>query len=330
MAVLTPLTDDEAARLGARYGLDVVRARGILAGSVNSNYELALRGGGRVFARIYEEQTLGTAADEAALLDHLAARGVPTPRPLHLAAARPASGFVAEHAGKPVALFPWIDGEILCQARVDAGAARRVGEALARVHLAGASYAAKPGRFGPEQLAARLQRLHARPDLPPDVAALLPALDAHLAAIAAAPRRTDGLVHGDLFRDNVLFRGGEIVALLDFESASLGSFPFDLMVTVLAFCFGDRLERELARALAAGYAATRRPAPDELERLYDEARFAALRFTITRITDFELRPRGAGVYKDYRRFLARLDALDRLGPDGLLTLLGLKHSPEVA
>ena len=60
----------------------------------------------------------------------------------------------------------------------------------------------------------------------------------------------------------------------------------------------------------------------EVARLYDEGSFAAIRFAITRITDFELRPRGASVYRDYRRFLDRGRALDELGPRGVRTFLG--------
>src|SRR5690349_8052199 len=102
MAVLTPLPLDAARRLGALYGLDVAGARGIPAGSVNSNFELTLGGGGRVFLRVYEEQSAAAASGEARLLDHLSARGVPTPRPLPLTGQ---AGFIAEHAGKPVAVF---------------------------------------------------------------------------------------------------------------------------------------------------------------------------------------------------------------------------------
>jgi homoserine kinase type II len=130
-------------------------------------------------------------------------------------------------------------------------------------------------------------------------------------------------VHGDLFRDNVLWKDGRVRALLDFESASHESYPFDLMVTLLAWCFGDRLEPALARAMAQGYARVR-PLPEaEAARLHDEGSFAALRFSVTRITDFELRPRGLGVFKDFRRFVARAEALDALGPAGLRAMLGI-------
>jgi homoserine kinase type II len=323
MAVLTPLSDADARRVGAAFGLAVSRARGIMAGSVNSNFELALDDGGKVFARIYEEQTRAAAGDEARLLEHLASRGVPTPRPLRALD----GGFVAEHAGKPVAIFPWIEGEMRCQRAVDAAAAREIGAALAGIHVAGQSFTAKPSRFGSPELAARLESVARQGDLPIDVAAALPMLAARLARCDGAAARSDGVIHGDLFRDNVLWKGDRIEALLDFESASAGSYPFDLMVTALAWCTFDRFETAIARAMVEGYVSVRPLLADEIERIHAEACFAALRFTITRITDYELRPRGKGVFKDYRRFLARLSDLEALGDAGLRTALGLGHSP---
>lgn len=321
MALLTPITLAEARALGARYGLDVAAIRPIMAGSVNTNVELSLAGGGRAFLRVYEEQTAATARDEARLLSHLAGHGVLTPCPLPLLD----GGFIGEHAGKPAAAFPWTSGDSLCQARVTPEAAAQVGEALARVHLAGASYPdAPPSRFGPPQLEARMATLRGM-NLTGELGEAVNRLDHTLSRfLGRTPGEAGaGLVHGDLFRDNVLWQDGQISALLDFESASRESYPFDLMVTILAWCYGDTLDPALARALAQGYARVR-PLPEgEGERLWDEGTYAALRFTITRITDFELRPRGLGVFKDYRRFLARGEAISALGPRGLRAMLGV-------
>jgi homoserine kinase type II len=323
MATLTPLPLDDARRLGAAYGLDVATVRGIPAGSVNSNYALGLagEGGGQVFLRVYEEQQAESAAGEARLLAHLAAEGVKTPRPRPLAA--DASAFIAEHAGKPVAVFPWIEGDSLCQKLVTVEAARKLGAALGEVHRAGDTFVGAPAsRFGAPQLAARLRGLEAM-DLDAELTAVVARLGADLARLTDRPIVGQGLIHGDLFRDNVLWQAGEITALLDFESASIGSRPFDLMVTILAWCFGDALDPELARALVDGYTRAR-PLPEiEAEALHTEGSFAALRFSITRLTDFELRPRGQGVFKDYRRFLARAATLAQLGPRGLRAMLGV-------
>jgi homoserine kinase type II len=279
-----------------------------------------LASGDRVFLRVYEEQTTATATREASLLSHLSSLEVPTPRPIPRT---DVASFITEHAGKPVALFPWRDGEILCQARVTEDAAYRVGSALARIHAAGASFdGAGTSRFDASHLAVRLADLQAR-DLVPELAAVVERLTREVAERRASVAATCEIpvIHGDLFRDNVLWAGGEIAALLDFESASRGLASFDLMVTALAWCFGDRLDPALLRAMGRGYASVRNLTPAERGTLYDEARFAAIRFSVTRITDFELRPRGSGVYKDYRRFLARLDAIAQLGRDGLVTLI---------
>jgi homoserine kinase type II len=319
MAVLTQLPVASARAIALRFGLDVIGVRGIPAGSVNSNFELSLAGGGRVFLRVYEEQNLLSAAGEARLLEHLAAHGVQTPRPL----ARDDGGFLAEHAGKPVALFPWVDGEAICQARVTDEHARRVGEALAQVHLAGMSFQGAPAsRFRVGDLLVRAEQIEGA-ERSGDVAAAMRLLRGRLERRKEQPPAPEiPVIHADLFRDNVLWDGTSVAGLLDFESASRGSAAFDLMVAVLAWCFGDTLELPLARALVGGYASVR-PLGDERARLYDEAVFAAVRFSITRITDFELRARGAGVHKDFRRFVARLRAVEEIGPGAWPSALGV-------
>ncbi len=294
--------------------------RPLLAGSVNTNAQLTLVDGRRFFLRIYEEQTSATARHEAGLLEAFAAAGVPTPCPLPRSDG--VGGAIAEHAGKPVAIFPFVTGEVLCQRRVTAAHTREVGRALAGVHAAGEGVLAGPlgasvgeSRFGPAALLARLDGL-AGTALPADVAQAIPPLRAALTS-RSGTSGGQGLIHGDLFRDNVLFEGERLAALLDFESASRGPLAFDLAVTMLAWCFGDDLDLRLARAMAEGYLAARPLDPATRAALFDQALFACARFATTRITDFELRPRDTGLYKDFRRWLAREASLRRLGPEGL-------------
>jgi homoserine kinase type II len=322
MATYTELTIDQAKALGRVFGLDVIDATGIPAGSVNSNYRLTLADGTALFARVYEEQDSVGAESEARLLDHLAQNGVATPRPLPR---RDGAGFTfslesrsaapTETAIRPVALFPWRDGEILCQARITPEAARHVGEKLAVVHHAGRTFGeAKPGRFRISDLRVRLERIAEASD--PALRALVPEIRARLdgAERERNPSLPSGIIHGDLFRDNVLWQEGTPVALLDFESACQGSFAYDLMVTVLAWCYGDDFDERLVRAMFEGYAARRPLSSAEVAALGTEARIGALRFTITRITDYTMR-RGLGerVMKDYRRFWLRHERVSELG-----------------
>ncbi|HMI86086.1 MAG TPA: homoserine kinase [Polyangiaceae bacterium] len=323
MATYTELAIDQARALGRAFGLDVAAVAGIPAGSVNSNYRLTLVDGTTLFARVYEEQDSVGAESEARLLDHLAKSGVATPRPLPRC---DGAGFTFAldtaridpnpAAVRPVALFPWRDGEILCQARVTPEAARKVGEKLAEVHHAGRTFGEpKPGRFRIPDLRVRLERIGQAHD--PELRAIVPELRARL---DRAERERDanlpeGIIHSDLFRDNVLWQGGTLVALLDFESACTGSFAYDLMVTVLSWCYGDDFDERLVRAMFEGYAAKRPLSGAEVAALGTEARIGALRFTITRITDYTMR-RGLGerVMKDYRRFWLRHERVAELGP----------------
>jgi homoserine kinase type II len=283
---------------------ELLRLEPIPAGSVNSNFAVEL-GGGRFFLRLYEEQGRAGAQAEARMLVRLAAGGVPTPAPI----ARRDGGLVSEAGGKPAALFPWRAGGMRCQAGVTEADASRVGGALARMHVVGVELERAPGRFEAADLARRLDAIAASGDA--RFAPLVPGLRAELDAWAARrdPSLPGGLVHGDLFRDNVLWSGdGAVAALLDFESASDGVLAYDLAVTLLAWCFGDAFDPALGRAMIAGYASVRPLGPAERRGLRAECAFAALRFTITRITDYAMRvTAGPRVVKDWRRFRARLD-----------------------
>ncbi len=319
MAILTVPSAAEFAAVVASYDRGALQRPpdGIAAGTVNTSYAMELATG-RYFLRIYEEQGVAGAEAEAALLLHLASHGVPTPAPLPGIDGR----MVRTVVGKPAVLFPWVAGDMRCLRAVTPADGREVGIALARMHRAGAP-AGSPlgaGRFTAPDLAGRCDRVATSSDAEASAKA-----DELRAAILAAgrARRTDlpsGLVHGDLFRDNVLWHEDRIAiaALLDFESAHLGPFAYDIAVTILSWSFRDALDLSVARAIVDGYRTVRELEAAEGPALYDEAIFATLRFTITRITDDAIR-----VGKRWQRFVARREAVERLGRVGLAEALGL-------
>ncbi len=316
MAILTVPRDDELDVFLDAYDLGSRRAaRGVEAGTVNTSYALDLDAG-RYFLRIYEEQDLAGAESEATLLLHLAASGVKTPAPV---VARDGTS-TRRLAGKPAALFPWVEGDMLCQRSVTPEAGRELGAALAEMHIVGPPEGASlgRGRFGPRELLARCDRIEASKD----GAARAQAGALRQAVTTTAALRhaglPSGLVHGDLFRDNVLWYAGRLRALLDFESAHLGPFAYDIAVTILAWSFRDTFDIAVARSIVEGYRDVRPLEPSEHEALYAEAVFASLRFTITRITDDAVR-----VGKKWQRFVARRESLEALGPTGLREVLGL-------
>jgi homoserine kinase type II len=310
VALLTTLPLADAVRKAREFGVEVTAVEPLQAGSVNSNFALTGADGRRYFARLYEEQAREGALAELALVAELARAGVPVVECLP----RPDGAGVGDFEGKAFAVFPWLDGEILCQGRVTQGACRTLGAALARVHLT-TPRVARPseGRFRIEDLRARLVRIEASDVVTyaADVALIRERL-ARYEAERARLAPPSGVIHSDLFRDNVLWtKQGDLLALLDFESACYGAFAYDLMVTISAWCYGSAFDTALVEALLGGYHAVRPIVGDEKAALRVEGAVGCLRFATTRITDFSLRAEpGKPPARDYRRFLARLAAIE--------------------
>lgn len=320
MATFTHLDLADGTRVAAAHGLGRCHAVvPVPAGTVNSNYFLDTDQG-RVFVRLYEQQEVAGVSYEWQLLAHLTATGVPVPARVQ----GPAPGELRV-GGRPVAVFRQVQGEDLCQARVDAQRTRALGAVLAGAALAAGSFpVVREGRFRLADVAQLLSVAEAsgRPELSEPTARLRGVqreLEQALASeLVGLPR---GVIHGDLFRDNVLWQGERIVALLDWESASDGVLVYDLAVSMLAWCCGDRLDWELARAMAGGYCAVRALSPEEWRGLWWMMRLGCLRFATTRIIDVFLKGGYAPGYKDFRRFLQRLDSVEALTPEQLAALL---------
>jgi homoserine kinase type II len=317
MGLFTVLSLEDARRLGGEFGIDVARVEPLAAGSVNSNYRVTDASGNRYFARVYEEQDVSGAEVEIRLLGELHRQGIPTTRPL-----AHSGSSVATLQGKPFAMYPWVDGEILCQRKVEPSHCEKVGAALAKIHAASPRLSRLgEGRFGVDDVARRLDRIEREsPEHAAAASVIRRKLEHHRQR--RTPALPSGVIHGDLFRDNVLWHDGDIAALIDFESASHGPFCFDLAVTLLAWCYGSDLSDSLVGALFGGYAAVRPLEPEEREGIVTEGALACLRFATTRITDFSMRAEpGKPPLRDYRRFLQRLDALERGALDAPLAAL---------
>jgi homoserine kinase type II len=296
----------------------------VAAGTINTNVRVETTNG-PVFLRVNEGKTHDDVAREAAIVSHAAARGVPTPAPLRT---RDGEAFLAWR-GELASLFPWVPGRTLTRAEVTPDHAALVGRALGALHLASAGYPDhRPGRYEPDEIRRRVTRVSGlgRADLVGPATVLGLALDG--LAAERAPGLPTGVIHGDLFIDNVLYdveKGApKLAALLDFEQASWGRLAYDVAVTTLAFAYGrDDFRADVTRALLEAYAEVRAPGDDERRAFGAELRFAACRFATTRITDVHLkRDAGAPAGKDFRRYLARLASIEvhLAARDGLFDL----------
>ena len=314
MGVFTALDDPELATLAAAFGLGAVGGcRPIAAGTINSNFEVTTASGA-YFVRINEGKAELDVAWEARLVAALADAGVATPAPLVAADGRPYAP-LGSALHKWVSVFPWRAGGHLDADEVTDHHAAQLGAALARLHVAGLALPPAWRRgsiYDHDHLVSRYDRLALISD--PQLAHAIAILGEELATItdggALRRRATHGMIHGDLFRDNVLWANASVAAILDFEQASGGSLAYDLAVCINDWCWDPCTAAPrcaLASALLAGYENIR-PLPDgDRLALPLEVRAAAARFTITRITDVYL-ARVRNPEKDFRAFLARVEA----------------------
>ena len=265
MAVYTHLGAEEMAALIARFDVgSLVSAKGIAEGVSNSNWLLETTGadgnGARFILTMYEFRIdLADLPFFLSLLDHLAAKGCPVPRTIHdrdgaLFLLRPnASG-----EDKALALIEFLPG--VSVSTPTAAQARAVGAELARLHLAAADFpASRANGMG----VAEWQRLAAAcgaedlaqidPTLAQIVAAELPRL-----AAAWPANLPTGVIHADLFPDNVLMLGDTVTGLIDFYFACNDILAYDLAVTHVAWCFADdnSFRADVSTALMAGYEAS--------------------------------------------------------------------------
>ncbi|BDG08697.1 homoserine kinase [Anaeromyxobacter paludicola] len=321
MALYTPLSPEQLSQVAGRYGLSLDRSVPEPKGSINTNYHL-WAGGERYFLRLNEGKTDAEVAFEASVLRYLEEARFPAVR---LVRSTEGASHV-EVAGRQAMLFAYAPGEELRREDVGEAECRRMGEQFGRLHeLASGFEADRPNPYALARVAGWLAELGTDGDGDPEVAAALPMLRDELSRAAALPSAPRGLVHGDLFLDNVHWIGGRVSAVLDWEMSCVDAFAYDLGVAVNAWCYDARFRPELCRALLQGYRA-KRPLDDATrDALYPFARYAALRYTASRIHAFHRAGLGADrlAWKDWRRYRDRLAALRDMGEAGFRDFAGL-------
>ena len=278
---------------------------GIAAGMQNSNY-FVVAGGQRWVLTIFETLAAEQLDFYLALQQHLALRGIPCPHPQ----AAPDGRLWRPLAGKPAALFNRLPGS--CVDQPTAAHLRQLGTMLARLHLAAADFPAplaNPcGHAWRERTGRQLAPLLSADER----ARLLAELDFQAAQDYAGLAR--GVIHADLFRDNVLWQpDGQLSGVLDFYFAGADHLLFDLAVAANDWC-------EDAGQLAAfvgAYRAVRPLTADEEAAWPAMRRAAALRFWLLRLeVRHHPRPGSVVTIKDPEHFGRLLQRLC-LAPEGL-------------
>jgi homoserine kinase type II len=291
VAVYTDVVAEDLAAFLAGYDIgELLAYKGIAEGVENSNF-LVHTSRGYFILTLYEKRV---AAQDLpfflALMEHLHARDIRCPQPV-----KNRNGAVlGQVAGRPAALVTFLDGMWI--RRPSPRHCGALGEALAKLHLAGLDFKLRRDnalsvagwRSLYEICCARANEVH------PELKAVLAAELSHLEQ--AWPRNLpQGVIHADLFPDNVFFLGNALSGLIDFYFACTDALAYDVAVCLNAWCFESDHSYNVTkgRGLLQAYAQARPLSDAERHALPLLARGAALRFLLTRLIDWFDVPPGA-------------------------------------
>lgn len=322
MTVFTVLNKREISEIIADYGLPkAMSVREIREGSINTHY-LVETIKGKFILKIDEVKSEIEVKREQDLLSFLRKHGFPCPIPLSDRNNR----HYRDLNGRALSVYRHVDGRTIDPEYITPGQLENVGRVLADLHLIGKAY--KKGienRLGFERVAEIYFDVRSR--LPHYFKKITRTLDDEVEYLHhyLESKLPKGIIHGDLFGDNIMFKGDKVVAVLDFEAACRGKFIFDLATVVNTFCFEAANGYSLKKfeMLIGGYEALRTLSLAEWDAFPNELRFAAFRFCVTRLRDFFLNPidERQRINKDFQDFYDRLRILRREREGGMEALL---------
>ncbi|CAN5497213.1 homoserine kinase [soil metagenome] len=311
MAVYTHVSAEALAEFLARYDVgELVSVKGIAEGVENSNY-LVDTSVGRYILTLYEKRV--SANDLPffmALLDHLAAKGLPVPP-----AIKDRNGVeIQELAGRPACLIRFLPGVSL--SHPIAAQAEATGRAMAAMHSAVTDFTpTRPNSMGHLSWRPLFERCGRSLDT------IAPGLYDDLAfaieKVVSSWRDEDfdhSAIHADLFPDNVLMRGNEVTGLIDFYFACTDIRVYDLAIMHSAWSFdadGRHSDAAIGDALVRGYESRFPLSPFERDAFGTLASGACIRFALSRAWDWLNTPAGAMVTrKDPLAYVRRLAHYD--------------------
>ena len=291
MAVYTDVSDQDLTRFVADYDIgEVLSLQGIAEGIENSNFLLRTDGGTFILTLYERRVNPAELPFFLGLMDHLAAKGIPCPTPVHARDGRA----LRTLSGRPAAIVTFLEG--MWPRAVQPGHCGALGEAMARMHLAGEGFAMtrhntlSVSHWRPLLEASGRRADEVKPGLARDLSNELDELE-----------RTwpwdlpQGIVHADLFPDNVFFQKDRLSGFIDFYFACNDFYASDLAICLNAWCFeiDGSFNITKARRMLTAYRRVRDFTAEEMAALPLLARGSAMRFLLTRLYDWLNTPKNA-------------------------------------
>ena len=292
MAVYTDVAADELAEFLAAYDLgELLSYKGIAEGVENSNFLLHTAAGSFILTLYEKRVASGDLPFFLGLMTHLAVHGINCPQPVKNRNGE-ALGVLA---GRPAAIINFLEG--IWPRKPSAVHCAGVGQALAKMHLAGRDFTmSRANALSVSGWRPLFDAAAARADeLQPGLRAFIGGELEHLEDGVWPNSLPQGVIHADLFPDNVFFLGEKLSGIIDFTFACNDMLAYDVAICLNAWCFESDYSFNVtkARALLAAYGRERPLTDAEQRALPLLARGAALRFLLTRLVDFLNVPPGA-------------------------------------
>jgi homoserine kinase type II len=305
VAVYTDITEDDLKWFLTEYDVGTLLSyKGIAEGVENSNFLLHTSRDPLILTLYEKRVEKNDLPFFLGLMQHLASRGLSCPLPLP----RNDGELLGHLSGRPAALISFLEGMWL--RKPEAKHCREVGKALAAMHVAGEGFDIKrPNALSLAGWQGLWEKSEARadevePGLQDEIRGELDFLGRHW------PKDLpDGVIHADLFPDNVFFLGDELSGLIDFYFACNDQLAYDVSICLNAWCFEKDGAYNITKgmALLEGYQSVRPLSDAEIAALPTLARGSALRFFLTRLYDWLTTPAGAMVTKkDPLEYLRKL------------------------
>ena len=305
MAVYTDITEDELERFLAQYDAgSLMSYKGIAEGVENSNFLLHTSKAPLILTLYEKRVEKSDLPFFLGLMQHLSAGGLSCPLPLP----RKDGALLGRLSDRPAALISFLEGMWL--RKPEAKHCREVGKALAQMHIAGEGFELKrPNALSIDGWKTLWEKSEARADevekgMSDEVRAEMDFLSAHWPKDLPS-----GVIHADLFPDNVFFLGDTLSGLIDFYFACNDLLAYDVSICLNAWCFEKDGAYNITKGTAFldAYQSVRPLNEAERTALPILARGSALRFFLTRLYDWLTTPEGAMVTKkDPLEYLRKL------------------------
>ncbi|WP_295724960.1 homoserine kinase [uncultured Bartonella sp.] len=295
MAVYTDINEDELTEFLSDYSIGALQSyRGIAEGVENSNFMLHTEAG-RFILTLFEKRVKKEELPfYLELMNHLAGKGISCPKPVK----RKDGKMIGELVGRPATIVSFLEGVWLRKPNVEH--CREVGKGMAEMHLAGLDFPLKRKNSLSIEAWRPLWNL-SRGRAEELASGLVKEIDRELDYLESnwPHDLPQGVIHADLFNDNVFFLNDHMSGIIDFYFACTDMLVYDLVIALNAWCFERDYSYNVTKseAMLKAYCAVRPLQQNEIDNILVLARGAAIRFFLTRLYDWFNTPANSLVVK---------------------------------